>query len=122
MPQQEVFFEQMIEDRRLQVLKTYDQNYAREAFETMDEDAQAYLWKSLGIDEIYEPADVPLIHTQDGKDILWDELLASSREDGNQLSFFVVNEESGTASDSLYVAPDWPSARDFANKRIDLAH
>ena len=39
MPQQEVFFEQVTGDRRIQVLKTYDPAYAREVFDEMDDDA-----------------------------------------------------------------------------------
>ena len=39
MPQQEPFLEQIIGDRRIEVLKTYDQQYAREAFSNMDESA-----------------------------------------------------------------------------------
>ncbi len=37
MPQQEVFFEQTSAGRRIEVLKTYDASYAREAFDRMDE-------------------------------------------------------------------------------------
>ena len=111
MPQQEVFFEQGIEDLRVKVLKTYDQNFAREAFDCMDEAAQTYLWNSLGIDETYSPAG--------GEDLLWDELLDAAREDGNQLSFFVVNEAKGGGPKSLYVSPDWPSAEAFATRRME---
>ena len=110
MPQQEVFFEQGIEDLRVKVIKTYDQNFAREAFACMDEAAQTYLWNSLGIDETYSPAG--------SEDLLWDELLDAARDDGNQLSFFVVNEAKGFRSESLYVAPDWPSAEAFAKRRL----
>jgi len=118
MPQQEVFFEQTTGERRVVVLKTYDQGYAREAFENMDELAQAHLWKSLEIDENYEPSDVPPIHTHESDDFLWGELLDSARENGNLLSFFVVNEAKGFRSESLYVAPDWPSAEAFAKRRL----
>lgn len=34
-------------DRRVEVLKSYDQSYAREAFKNMDEEAQQHLWDSL---------------------------------------------------------------------------
>lgn len=46
MPQQEVFFEEVTGDRRIQVLKTYDSAYAREVFDEMDDDAQTILWTS----------------------------------------------------------------------------
>jgi hypothetical protein len=117
MPQQEVYFEQKTGNRRIVVLKTYDQNYAREAFDNMDEDAQADLRKALGIDDLYEAAEIPDIHSLDGAEFMWDELLECAREEGNLLSFFVVNEQKGMASESLYVAPDWPSAEGFAKMR-----
>lgn len=118
MPQQEVFFEQKTGDGAVQVLKTYDQNYAREVFGGMAEDAQIYLWESLKIDESYEPADVPPLKDPDGEDFLWQELLDAAREDGNLLSFFVVSEAKAGSSTSLFVSPDWPSAEAFARSRI----
>ena len=114
MPQQEVFYEQSLGDRRIQVLKTYDQSYARDAFDNMDETARRRLWNSLEVDENYEPADLPQIQTQNGADFMWDELLEAAREDGNLLSFFVVNESGSGLTRSLYVSPDWPSAESFA--------
>jgi hypothetical protein len=59
MPQQETYFEHMAGERRVEVLKTYDRSYAREVFGSMDENARAYLWSSLGIDENNDAADVP---------------------------------------------------------------
>lgn len=117
MAQQEIFFEQVTGERRIEVLKTYDRSYAREAFGNMDESAQAYLWSSLGIDENYDPTDLPPRHDPDSEDFLWEELLEAAREDGNLLSFFVVNEATRNSSKSLYVSPDWPSAEAFARKR-----
>jgi hypothetical protein len=52
------------------------------------------------------------------EDFLWAELLEAAHEDGNTLSFFVVNEVNGTASKSLYVSPDWPSAEAFAKNCV----
>ncbi|MGD0737369.1 MAG: hypothetical protein ABR976_19745 [Terracidiphilus sp.] len=114
MPQQELFFEQKIGGRRIEVLKTYDTACAREAFGNMDAVARAFLWKSLGIDGAYEQADIPPIQSGDGEDFLWEELLENSREDGNLHSFFLVTEAKGASSRSLYVSPDWPSAEAFA--------
>jgi Mg/Co/Ni transporter MgtE len=54
MPQQEVFFEQVAGERRVEVLKTYDRSYAREAFGDMDDAAQAFLWNTLGINEAHD--------------------------------------------------------------------
>jgi hypothetical protein len=119
MPKQETVFEQKTRDKRIEVLKVYDRNYARQAFENMDEAAQKYLWSSLGINENYDAADLPPVHDPAGEDFLWEELLEAAREDGNLLSFFVVNEVNGTVSESLYVSPDWPSAEAFAKGRLD---
>jgi len=118
MPKQQIFVEQITGERRVEVLKTYDRSYAREAFGKMDEAAQMYLWSTLGIDEAYDPTDVPPRHDPDSEDFLWEELLEAAREDGNLLSFFVVNEAKGSLSESLYVSPDWPSAEAFAKSRI----
>jgi hypothetical protein len=111
MAQQEVFLEQQTGDLRIEVLKTYDRNYARDAFESMDEATQTYLWNSIGVEESYGPAG--------SEDLLWDELLEAAREDGDLRSFFVVNEVNSGSSISLYVSPDWPSAEAFAKKRIE---
>jgi hypothetical protein len=118
MPQQELFFEQTTGDRRVEVLKTYDRAYAREVFGNMDEAAQTYLWSSLGINETYDATEVPARQDPDREDFLWEELLEAAREDGSLLSFFVVNEATGSRSESLYVSPDWPSAEAFAKSRI----
>jgi hypothetical protein len=117
MPQQELFFEQVLGDRRVEVLKTYDSHFAREAFENMGDDAQELLWASLKIDDNYEPGDIPPVHDPGSADFLWEELLEAAREDGNLISFFVVNEAKGNVSESLYVSPDWPSAEAFAKRR-----
>jgi hypothetical protein len=121
MPQQEMLFEQVAGDRRVEVLKTYDRSYAREAFGDMDEAAQAFLWNSLGINEAYDAADVPSREDAGSGDFLWEELLEAAREDGNLLSFFVVSEANGPRSRSLDVSPDWPSAEAFAKSRISAS-
>ena len=87
----------------------------------MDEAAQKYLWNSLGINENYDAADVPSIDDPAGEDFLWEELMDAAREDGNLLSFFVVNEAKGSSSESLYISPDWPSAETFAKDRFARA-
>jgi len=126
MPQQEVFFEQATGDRRIQVLKTYDPNYAREVFDEMNEDAQAILWKSLDIEQTYDTAHLPSPTDPDRTDFLWDELMNSAREDvrlnPNLRSFFVVSEIRGAAPQSLYVSADWPSAESFARNLLATAN
>jgi hypothetical protein len=112
MPKQEVFFEQQTGDSRIEVLKSYDQSYAREAFRNMDEYALEQLWKALKPEEIYDPAGLPSLNDANGEAeaFLWDELLEQAREDGSLLSFFIVNEIQARHTESLFVSPDWPSA------------
>jgi|HubBroStandDraft_3_1064219.scaffolds.fasta_scaffold91658_1 hypothetical protein len=118
MPQQGVYFEQKAGERRVEVLKVYDRIYAREAFANMGEAGQKYLWNSLGINEKHDAGDLPPIGAPATEDFLWEELLEEAREDGNLLSFFVVNEVKSTVSESLYVSLDWPSAEAFAKQRL----
>ena len=122
MPKQEVFFEEQVGERRVEVLKSYDQAYAREAFQNMDEQALQQLWSALKPEEIYDPAGLPALSDPDGEGeaFLWDELLEQAREDGSTLSFFVVNETNGRRGESLFVSPDWPSAEAFARRRLEL--
>lgn len=123
MPKQEIFFEQQVGDRRIEVLKSYDQVYAREAFHNMDDQAQQKLWDALKPEEIYEIAGLPSPDEElEREAFLWDELLEQAREDGSILSFFVVNETNGRRSESLYVSPDWPSAEVFAKERLTGVH
>jgi hypothetical protein len=121
MPQQESFLEQTVGMRTVEVLKTYDRSYAREAFGSMDAGAQKYLWNALGINENYAASDLPPSEGSEGEDFLWEELLEAAREDGNLLSFFVVTEAEGSRSESLYISPDWPSAEAFAKLRLSQA-
>ena len=108
MPKQEVFFEQQVGERRIEVLKSYDKAYAREAFQNMDDDALQQLWKALNPEEIYDPAGLPALNDPDGEGeaFLWDELLEQAREDGPLPSFFIVNESKERRSESLFVSPD----------------
>ena len=122
MPQQEVFFEQVTGDRRIQVLKTYDPHYAREVFDEMDENAQAALWNSLNIEHTYASADLPSPEDPSRADFLWEELMDSALEDvrlnPGLRSFFIVNEIRSARPQSLYVSPDWPSAESFAKNLL----
>ncbi len=119
MPKQEIFFDHVSEGHRIEVLKTYDQSYAREAFDNMDVDAQNFLWNSLRPEEIYDPAGLPTPNELlERGAFLWDELVDQAREDWQTFSYFVVNETTGNRSESLYVSPDWPSAEAFAKGRV----
>lgn len=122
MPQQEVFLREKTAGRIVEVLKTYDQAYAREVFNEMDEEAQRALWNSLEIEQNYDPADLPSPTDATRSDFVWEELLESAREDvrlsPTLCSFFVVNEICESKSQGLYVSSDWPSAERFAKMRL----
>ena len=120
MPKQEVFFEQHEGEKRIEVLKSYDQSYAHEAFGKMDEAAQQRLWETLRPENTYDPAGLPKLDDVEGEGVafLWDELLEQAREDGSLLSFFIVNETTGIRTESLFVSPDWPSAKTYAQERL----
>jgi len=122
MPKQETFFEQQSGDAKIEVLKSYDPGYAREVFRNMDNDALNQLWSALGVEKTYEAAELPPLGQPngEGEDFLWDELLDSAREYGNEVSFFIVNETHGKRSESLWVSPDWPSAENFAKGRLAI--
>ena len=124
MPKQETIFEQQDGEIKIEVLKSYDFGYAREAFRNMDDEALKQLWTVLEVEKAYDAADLPPLGQPDGagEDFLWDELADSAREYGNELSFFIVNETHGKKSESLWVSPDWPSAETFAKARLESLH
>ena len=123
MPKQELFFEQENEGRRVEVLKSYDQAYAREAFGNMNEDGQKRLWSLLKPEDIYEAEELPKLGDAEGEAeaFLWDELVEQAREEGAMVSFFIVNETVNRRTSSLYVSPEWPSAEAFAKERLKAA-
>jgi hypothetical protein len=123
MPRQETFFEESKSGLRIEVLKSYDQGYAREAFRNMSAGAQQVLWRVLKPEQKYDAAGLPSLNdptdvTGEAEAFMWDELLEQAREDGNLLSFFIVNEITGSRTESLYVSGDWPSAENFAKERL----
>ena len=107
--QQEILSEKSGSNRKVEVLKTYDTKLAQEAFSFMDERARLALYQSLDVEEDFDPTD---------EDALWSELIEAAREDGNILSFFVVNESCGKSLIARYVSPDYPSAEAFAESLI----
>lgn len=117
---QEVFFETEQNGHRIEVVKTYDAAFAREAFVEMDDAALDFLAEALKLAGSYDLLDIPKKTSSQFADFLWDELQDSAREDGNVCSFFVVQEIRSGRSQNLYVAPDWPSAEAFAKGRIGL--
>lgn len=111
MPRESVFFDERTDAKRVRVLKVYDAAYARACFDEMDEDALAFLSKSLDLSSKYEFAD-------SGSEVAWEDVQEEAREDGNLLSFFVVLEQRDDHDRPVYVSPDWPSAETFARGRV----
>ncbi len=111
MPQQEMYFQQEVGGKRVQVLKSYDATFAREAFGQMNEDALRFLSRSLDVQDTSE--DDP-----DFAEALWLEVEDGAREGWNTFSYFVVVEQEGSGSTPIYVSADWPSAEAFAKSRI----
>ncbi len=121
MPKQETFLEEETNGITLQVVKTYDIAFAREAFDSMDSIARAFLRDSLHLEAQYEPSDLPSVGDADYDDVLWEEVEGGAREDWNKLSYFVVMTGKGADLRPVYVSSDWPSARDFS-KQVTFAH
>ena len=122
MPQQTTFYEQQIGDRRIEILKSYDSAFAREAFDQMDEKALRFLGRFLELERKYDPADVPSPNDDGYADALWDEVQEGAREDWNTLSYFVVTEQVGGKTQALYVSADWPSAEAFTKGLVAQNH
>ena len=101
MPAVTTFLAEHIGDHRIEVVKIYDWQFAREAFRYMDTKARDHLWKSLEIIKKYDPAELPASGENAHEDFLWEELLEAAREDGNLLSFFVVNETGAGKSERV---------------------
>lgn len=122
MPRQETFLSESANDVVIEVLKTYDRSYAREVFHGIGNEAQKQLATALQIAENYEAPDIPDPDGEEYEDFLWQELCGAAsedvREDPNLLSFFVVSESKAGKTKDLYVSPDWPSAEEFAKRRL----
>lgn len=119
MPQQTSFFDQTVGDTRIEVLKSYDEAFAREAFDQMNEDALEFLARSLDLNG--SDTEVALNpESPEYADSIWDELKDGAREDWNSFSYFIVAEESAGRTAPLFVSADWPSAEAFAKRRISL--
>jgi hypothetical protein len=54
MQEQAVYFDERTNAKRIRVMKVYDTLYARSCFEEMDDDALAFLSKSLDLENQYE--------------------------------------------------------------------
>ncbi len=110
MPQQETYYEQTSGGRTIAVVKSYDRDFAREAFDEMDSSALAFLRTSMSV----EASDHVASSEMESSDALWEEIEEGSREDWNSFSYFIVTETLTGASRSLFVSADWPTAEAFA--------
>jgi hypothetical protein len=125
MPRQEIFLQESVKDVTVEVVKTYDVQYAREVFEKLSDKALASLASALELTKNYASADIPNAGTNEYEDFIWDELSESALEDVRQSpilnSFFVVCETYRGKTEDLYVCADWPSADKFAKERLAQA-
>ena len=119
MPQQEMFFERQVGDKRIVVLKSYDRAFAREAFDQMQPEALHFLGRFLELDSDKSVADAS--SDDDHIEALWQEVQDGAREEWNTFSYFIVTEETAGRSLSLFVSPDWPTAEAFAKQHISAA-
>jgi hypothetical protein len=122
MPRQESYFRQVTNGVVIEVLKTYDRSYAHEVFRGMNDEALKVLATSLELGKNYAAWDIPESDAADYEDFLWEETCEAAREDVRQdpnlYSFFVVSKTISGKTEDLYVSPDWPSAEEFAKKRL----
>ncbi len=122
MPKQETFLHDAANGVEVEVLKTYDRSYAHEVFRGMSAEALKALAATLSLAEKYEASDIPAPDAADYEDFIWDEICEGAIEDVRQSptlsSFFVVVGTNAGKSQELYVSADWPSAEEFAKKRL----
>lgn len=114
MPRQEVFLSEISNGRQVEVVKTYDRQFAREVFDLMDAAAKATLKDSLIANGTFDSSELPDL---DGEE-LWEGIEEGSREDWQTFSYFVVGEGKDAKADALFVCSDWPTAEAFARSRL----
>jgi hypothetical protein len=115
MPQQEKYLELEFDGGHLEVLKSYDPRFARDAFELMDDAARQFLSRSLDLQSKYDPTDIP---STDDPDALWQEIEEGARESWDTFSYFIVCEHRGERSIPKFVSSDWPTAEAFAKSHL----
>ncbi len=113
MPRQETFLSLKKGDETIEVLKTYDEQFAKEAFRNMDDSALAHLAASLKPESIYEPSGIPKPNDEGYEDFLWDVMVDEAREEWNSFSYFVVTRSLGRKTEEVFVSPDWPTAEAY---------
>ena len=118
MPSPEIFLSETSDEKQVEVVKTYDPRFAREAFDQMNYEARAALIRSLISHGALDQSD--LLDLDD--DGLWQEIEDGSREDWNTFSYFVVAERRGAESRTVFVCSDWPTAEAFAKLQLGGIH
>jgi hypothetical protein len=113
MPRQETFLSVKNGDEIVEVLKTYDQEYAREVFRHMDDAALSHLARSLKPETIYDESGIPKLGEEGYEDFIWDVMVDDAREDWKTFSYFVVSKSNGRRTEELFVAADWPTAEAY---------
>ncbi len=113
MPRQETFLTVKNGDETVEVLKTYDEAYAKEAFRNMDDGALAHLAASLKPESIYDAKDIPKPGDDGYEDFIWDVMADDAREDWKTFSYFVVTKSNGRKTEELFVSGDWPTAEEY---------
>jgi len=113
MPRQETFLTVNSGEETVEVLKTYDETYAREAFRNMDDAALAHLAASLKPESIYEESGIPKPGDVGYEDFIWDVMVDDAREDWKTFSYFVVTRSNGRKTEELFVSGDWPTAEAY---------
>ena len=112
MPKQETYLRKTVDGLHVEVVKSYDVTFAREAFNMMNEQAMAFLSHSLVADGKVDLAEEPPADEDQLAEALWQGVEEGAREDWNKFSYFVVL--TGTAP--VYISSDWPSAEAYANR------
>jgi hypothetical protein len=74
MPKQETFLKESAGLVTVEVIKTYDPDYAREVFDGLEQDAKEALAEALALRAKYEPEDIPASDGIQYDDDLWEEL------------------------------------------------
>ena len=113
MSAQEVFFAEKAGGREIVVIKTYDSNLAREAFDQMSEDAKAVLAQTLS-------EEGATLEAGSGDEDLWQAIEEGAREDWNSFSYFVVQEKENDSPQYVFVSSGWPSAELYAKRQLAL--
>lgn len=117
MPSQQTFFSETSEGKQIDIVKTYDRQLAREAFEEMDAQAMDTLAKALILEGLLEPEEVGDLDDEG----LWQGIEEGSRENWNTFSYFIVQENIADKKQFRFVCSGWPTAEAFAKTLLKPA-